>query len=673
MRRRNAKPAFSSFTAAGFRPRLWIKPPRQSRDSFRCPVCVAKSLEEAISKGFVKDFGRVIQLDENRYFPRENALSLSASTRAKLQPVVDLILDRCLSSEIIAIFVRGSVAAGLVQPGRKSDLDLIVLSKLPMSQRQKDAIRQEASKFARKELGFTRADLRFVVQKQQNNRQGRNSENVTWSTDFLQSNYSVVLYNNEEVGWEQQARTRPNDVSAMNIRKDERSFIRLLGRGVTAKNISLQVDAIQWICKRSLRAIADMASEITCQHARDLVPCYKLGSLAYPEYSDVLLAALQIACASSENGFAELSKDEFLKEGCKVARNLVEIVEELFIRRNFVLPAFDGAIPYSTTSPDLLPTHSSARKVNEFFSQIYAFWMNKILSRGRESSAPFYRRAELPLLALDVREQIPEGQPPDVADSSASLVSQSLEWLLERTSTPQVFRGIASSGGQRENTTAAILEQLKQTTQSVRCRVSPDNTFIFCRGSHEWIQSTKFQPPSVSLSIPTTEAIARLQKGRIMNPLYYFDSSAEHVYIQTKASGSQQLFKQEWSAATIAQEERIWISTHGSVSGLHFDASYSILVQRSGSKRMIFFPPSCLEHMGIYPLGHPLHRRARVCLTRRETAIFECFWEKCASQAAEVILREGDAVVFPPFWAHYTESRSKDRSELSISHTMRYL
>lgn len=118
--------------------------------------------------------------------------------------------------------------------------------------------------------------------------------------------------------------------------------------------------------------------------------------------------------------------------------------------------------------------------------------------------------------------------------------------------------------------------------------------------------------------------------------------------------------------------ERIWISAHGTVSSLHYDCSHSALLQRVGRKRMILFPEQALDSLGIYPLGHPLHRRARANLSNSTSLLFRDLWSKWSQEAEVVEVTPGDLLLFPPFWAHYTESLGEGDAGLSISHTFRY-
>lgn len=170
------------------------------------------------------------------------------------------------------------------------------------------------------------------------------------------------------------------------------------------------------------------------------------------------------------------------------------------------------------------------------------------------------------------------------------------------------------------------------------------------------------------------------------------------------------------------QSPRMWLSAAGAVSPLHYDHSVSVLAQVHGVKRMLLYPPSTLSRAHLYPNWHPLRRRARVQLdsrmSREEAAAVWPRWigggggggglhaqivrgdgavaaaaeeeeesKRDASEdtsrrrggnlvageppgAWEAVLGPGDVLVFPPRWAHYTESLGPN---LSASVTRRFL
>jgi hypothetical protein len=107
-------------------------------------------------------------------------------------------------------------------------------------------------------------------------------------------------------------------------------------------------------------------------------------------------------------------------------------------------------------------------------------------------------------------------------------------------------------------------------------------------------------------------------------------------------------------APSISQAPRLWVSAHGSVSPLHYDASHSLLFHVHGhAKRMLFFPPEQLPYLYLYPDTHLLRRRSRVNVAAPDLTRHPLF---ARTHALEAMLHPGDAVFFPPEWAHYTES-----------------
>jgi hypothetical protein len=118
----------------------------------------------------------------------------------------------------------------------------------------------------------------------------------------------------------------------------------------------------------------------------------------------------------------------------------------------------------------------------------------------------------------------------------------------------------------------------------------------------------------------------------------------------------------------VAQRPRLWASARGSVSPTHYDRDASALVQVVGRKRMLLFDPDQLECLSPYPEQHLLRRRARHNLAADASASASGAATtappslRSRLEAVEVVLEPGDAVFFPPEWAHYTESLTPSMS-----------
>ena len=242
---------------------------------------------------------------------------------------------------------------------------------------------------------------------------------------------------------------------------------------------------------------------------------------------------------------------------------------------------------------------------------------------------------------------------------------------------PVVLRGAASqlapTGGALWN-----LDLLPALIPEGRVRVSPDATFIFCKESHPLCESGAFPPPSlVCPRMSGAEFVQRVLQPHTepLRPLFF--GAGERYYMQADVPPSvldPQQVPSLWRALGVAQAQplRLWVSTAGAVTPLHFDACASFLAQMRGEKRIVFFPPSALPGLYPYPIDHPMHRRGRVslyaCPEERDVA-FPRFAEEAAPHAEVVTLSEGDCVLFPEHWWHHIETVSP----LSCSVGCRYV
>ncbi|PXF50071.1 Hypoxia-inducible factor 1-alpha inhibitor [Gracilariopsis chorda] len=613
---------------------------------------LATTFTEAVSKGYVKDFGRVLKLNPDLSFGENQTVTVSEIWKPALEVVTATILES-IGNAVLAIHVRGSVASGNYFEDGRSDLDLVVIMREHASiQRQRslrDKIRAQMKSLS--EFPPLQVDLRCIK-----------SSHVSRSMSIVLRHYSAVIYGSREPAAPIKLDNSRTFTLAMNIKDSERVCLSAFEIEERASSFELKLYAIQWLCKKCLRALTELALTRTKKYARELVPCFGICSQAYPEYSDALLTGLQVACAHKSSGYAGLNQPDLLRIGLETAQDLVELVEDVFLKNTY--GANSESLEYaitkqsiSTLSPSLLQLTS---QVVEGSLAGLSSWQYSFVNPDGAFS-----RHSLPRIEIRPGGGVEERPVHSFAENKKR--SRLADVLVECT-TPFVVRQITDGVD-----TLSILGKLMQTHLTVACRLSPSNVVTFCRSEHSWITERLWSSPSAIRYLRTPEAVHRLQEKCSLPPLVYKQSQRETLYIQTTTFRSEQLFDfRREKGAKIAQSERIWISAHGTVSSLHYDASYSVLVQRSGKKRMIFFSPECLGELGIYPLGHPLHRRARVNLCRQNSQKFQKFWNSFASSGLEVVLNPGDLVVFPPFWSHYTESLA-GKNELSVSHTLRYI
>jgi Cupin-like domain len=104
----------------------------------------------------------------------------------------------------------------------------------------------------------------------------------------------------------------------------------------------------------------------------------------------------------------------------------------------------------------------------------------------------------------------------------------------------------------------------------------------------------------------------------------------------------------------VSQQPRMWLSTAGATSPMHYDRSDSFLAQVFGTKRMVFVPPSDLPQLQPFPDEHMLARRAHVPVIGDD---LDCDALACL-RGAEVVLEAGDVVFFGPVWSHWSASET---------------
>ena len=180
--------------------------------------------------------------------------------------------------------------------------------------------------------------------------------------------------------------------------------------------------------------------------------------------------------------------------------------------------------------------------------------------------------------------------------------------------------------------------------------------FTYCEESHEAVRRGAFEAPSVTVRMPFAMALARVL-GYGGGGGAYVQAELEEDMKRECEGGASDAFD---SLGEESQAKRLWLSLAGSVTPLHYDASWSTLAQvGSGSKRMLLYQPFALASMALYPDWHPLRRRGRR-FPKRQLA-----WE--------AIVEPGDVLIFPPRFAHYTESVARDDDEcISMSVTQRF-
>ncbi len=287
----------------------------------------------------------------------------------------------------------------------------------------------------------------------------------------------------------------------------------------------------------------------------------------------------------------------------------------------------------------------------------------------------------------------PSSRVVEVDASSAGALARAWE-LIGRAEGPVLLRGVGRHWPALEEWDLATLAD---ALPRAMVRVSPSPGVTFCRESHPAVRRGALTPPSRTVAMAASEFCRRLRAGRGgLPPALY--AEGERCYLQALAphammdgvdfaflegSGGGGSGGGGGGGGTLG---RLWVSTPGTYSPLHYDEQDSYLCQVRGVKRMVLWPEDTLPALEPYPEDHPLARRLRVDIhgssppaplsgelvggVDGEGGEGPRLGGAAASDATrvaairrtalEAVLGPGDVLYFPKRWAHFTEARLPD-------------
>lgn len=640
------------------RVKIWYH--RSKRPQHASVTCIADSFGKAVANNHVHDFGRVVPLDERGCSFPSTDLHIPDEFEQTFDRLKTSVLAWIDTTTVNAIFIRGSLVSGNFQrAGCDSDVDLIIFTNKDLPNSRKQRVRHDIRTLVLRHIAASSVDVSF---------QSISSVGVSRPLASMLRHYSVPLHGSLHDVHVPTGLGSPFMDLAKDIREQERRFKFLFSQAVEASDVELQQLAVQWICKRCLRAVSDLCAQNERIHCRDLVPAFKVAVKQFPRFAPIFLNILQIACASSNNHYAGLGSQRALIDfAVSIIPDAVEVVEYLFLQSStdFGIDLYNEPL-VSRNSNNMRKSMSTLTK------QFVTFISNRSYLSKKLPHQYSFTRCELPTLAFS-----PKMFGTQFGIEKSDYVGfQTPAQLLGHYSHPTLVRNAVKICEFDLGSVSNLLNDMVRKNTVVDCRVSPSNVLTFCRSEHPFFLDKSFTAPSVLQSMNIRDAIDRMSTDCRLPPLIFASECVrEHIYIQTNVSGTgvTPFFVEgvDDTAFDVAQPERLWISTYGTVSSLHYDASHSALFQRTGRKRMILFPADALQSLGVYPFGHPLHRRVRVNLSR-SSSLFQEFWDTWAHTAEIVTLNPGDLLIFPPLWAHYTESLTQDDCALSVSHTFRF-
>mmetsp|Transcript_1460 Transcript_1460/g.4392 ORF Transcript_1460/g.4392 Transcript_1460/m.4392 type:complete len:605 (+) Transcript_1460:34-1848(+) len=586
------------------------------------------SLEDAVNRGPVVRKGHYARVDPGTWEVEPILDRTALVWTTAIEDSIGLYKNaaRRLGLQLLAVMVRGSVPKGIAALDGSSDLDTFAyyrtdrakhgerLFSLYMQNEGREAVRQ----LEHRHPLARRIEIRAHC--------------ITACSDvpqsFVASTLSVKVFGE----WEPPCNRLPGCKGAVNIWADHDRALGCLSDDHSG-------ECAQWFLKRCLRACMELCYREAGFYSRDLVPCYEALRAAHPEREELLLQALQVACGAKP-------EDALLR---RIMHEMCTLTEDLFLEQ-LSFGREDGHKPMLCTER---LRETSAREPRRHLQT----WLSSLWHMfTREGDCTSYVEDPLPAVAVMPQFSVEE------ADGST--------WMQSAPSSSRatVYRGGVAHWPALQKWTLPYLT--RHLDDQVEVLVSPTNVFVYCNEASPWIAAGEFTPTSRRVLVKPNAFLHKVDAGRSTPPLYY--GPDERWYMQARLP-MQLLFRDAQVLMTsltgeVAQSERVWVSTAGTVSSLHYDAADSFLVQIRGRKRVIFFPAKDVHGLDCYPIGHPLGRRSRVDLTNPSSGYgrHTAFWNGAVHRAQEVVLEAGDVLCFPSKWAHYTESLT-----FSISMTYR--
>jgi len=162
-------------------------------------------------------------------------------------------------------------------------------------------------------------------------------------------------------------------------------------------------------------------------------------------------------------------------------------------------------------------------------------------------------------------------------------------------------------------------------------------------------------PQYSDVLLPFAEAIALIASSKAPGPCYYL---RRNLLTELGVDNDQALPSAFLLTRGAKRSERLWASSQGSVTPLHYDTRNNLLAQMHGSKIVTLFPSS--EHERMYPMGFTgTNLLSHVDPEAVDESRFPTFPRELK---ITVDFHPGDTLFIPPFWWHHVRSR-----EFSIS------
>lgn len=144
---------------------------------------------------------------------------------------------------------------------------------------------------------------------------------------------------------------------------------------------------------------------------------------------------------------------------------------------------------------------------------------------------------------------------------------------------------------------------------------------------------------------------------------------ADYKYMEEVFRGSADMLNElKWHELGFGnktgRDSTMWIGTAGAHTLCHYDTyGYNVVIQISGSKRWVLFPPSDMD--SLYPTRIPYEESSVFSMVNLGNPDLSRHPRFHKASACTVVLRPGDILYVPRHWWHYVENL-----ELSVSINM---
>lgn len=235
----------------------------------------------------IKNTGTMLQTDADGFLVKTASVNKIQPT---WRPAVDAVVEAYkthLGSDLHSVYLRGSVAKGEAIEG-VSDIDTIAVVKTPKDNVNRDWM-AGFQKWFRREYLFV-SDVEIVLD---------SLESLGRGNKIMIKTQAVCLYGSDLS--EELPPLKPGADTVMHAPRLGKEINDVYEFLQTAEDQQRIRQKCAWIMKRILRSGCELVMERSGKYTRDLYPCYELFSQYYPEKSESMYGALELAINPSND------------------------------------------------------------------------------------------------------------------------------------------------------------------------------------------------------------------------------------------------------------------------------------------------------------------------------------------------------------------------------------